>query len=143
VNLLIASVGDRTTERLIEFDLHPNLEVIDGIERRTDRDDLAWKGEESRILRAENKAGGINPEALHALARCFELVKMSPLNRVRLSIEGEEDLLVLPIVAFYPARSISLYGQPGEGLVIVDSQSARETCRLYLQEMGITKIQQI
>ena len=34
-------------------------------------------------------------------------------------VEGEEDLLTLPSVAFSPLGSIVFYGQPNEGLVVI------------------------
>jgi uncharacterized protein (UPF0218 family) len=38
---------------------------------------------------------------------------------VRLSVNGEEDLLVIPVCIHAPENAIVLYGQPNEGLVIV------------------------
>ena len=38
---------------------------------------------------------------------------------VRLSVNGEEDLLVLPVCIHAPDNAIVMYGQPNEGLVIV------------------------
>ena len=36
---------------------------------------------------------------------------------------GEEDLLVLPVCAYSPENSVVLYGQPNEGIVIVQINS--------------------
>jgi uncharacterized protein (UPF0218 family) len=38
---------------------------------------------------------------------------------IRISVNGEEDLLVLPVCVYAPENSVVLYGQPNEGLVIV------------------------
>jgi len=38
---------------------------------------------------------------------------------VRIIVTGEEDLLVLPVAVFAPGNSVVLYGQPNEGLVLV------------------------
>ena len=38
---------------------------------------------------------------------------------VRISVNGEEDLLVIPVCIYAPENAIILYGQPNEGLVIV------------------------
>jgi hypothetical protein len=38
---------------------------------------------------------------------------------VRIVVNGEEDLLVLPVAVYAPDNSVILYGQPNEGLVIV------------------------
>ena len=39
---------------------------------------------------------------------------------VRITVMGEEDLLVLPVCIYAPDNSIVLYGQPNEGLVLVE-----------------------
>ena len=38
---------------------------------------------------------------------------------VRISVNGEEDLLVIPVCVYAPENAIVMYGQPNEGLVIV------------------------
>ncbi|WP_238536031.1 GTP-dependent dephospho-CoA kinase family protein [Candidatus Nitrosopumilus salaria] len=38
---------------------------------------------------------------------------------VRLCVNGEEDLLVLPVCIHAPENAVVLYGQPNEGLVVV------------------------
>jgi hypothetical protein len=38
---------------------------------------------------------------------------------VRITVDGEEDLLVLPVCMSAPENSVVLYGQPNEGLVLV------------------------
>ena len=51
---------------------------------------------------------------------------------------GEEDLLTLPILAFFPEQTIVLYGQPNEGLVIVGAMGdAKDLARKTLSEMGV------
>jgi uncharacterized protein (UPF0218 family) len=39
---------------------------------------------------------------------------------VRIVVNGEEDLLVIPVCVHAPDNSIVLYGQPHEGLVVVE-----------------------
>ena len=38
---------------------------------------------------------------------------------IRLTVNGEEDLLVLPVCIHAPENSVILYGQPNKGLVLV------------------------
>jgi len=47
-------------------------------------------------------------------------IKESP---ARITVIGEEDLLVLPVCVYAPENSVVLYGQPNEGLVIVEINS--------------------
>ena len=38
---------------------------------------------------------------------------------IRIIVNGEEDLLVLPVCIHAPKNSVVLYGQPNKGLVLV------------------------
>ena len=38
---------------------------------------------------------------------------------VRILVDGEEDLLVIPVCIHAPDYAIIMYGQPNEGLVVV------------------------
>lgn len=134
---IIVSIGDRTTERLEEFGLSPNLEIIDSIERRSPREPLPWKRDNIYLFIANNPAGCISEEALKVLGKCSETLKKDASAKLRLLITGEEDLLTLPVLAFFPGRVIALYGQPGEGMVIADSEVSRKSCASYLREIGV------
>ncbi len=51
-------------------------------------------------------------------------------------MEGEEDLLVLPLLAEMPLGSVIAYGQPHEGLVVVTvSEERRDWARRFLNRM--------
>ena len=136
---LIASVGDRTTERLHDFGFVPDLEIIDHLEKRIPRvsSSLSTSSGNLRVLSAVNPRGGIDSRALDAIRQSFRLLESDERKSIRIIIDGEEDLLVLPIVVLCKGRSIVMYGQPGVGLVIVDSQKSRARCFDYLQELGI------
>lgn len=142
--IIVATVGDRSTERVLELGLVPNLEIVDSREQRADRrDKLDWFGPEESIFVTENPAGGISSSALKDLERCFIHLQSCAENstpRARLFVSGEEDLLTLPVIAFYPGRAFVLYGQPGVGLVMVDSLDARARCLGFLEDMGIRSI---
>ncbi|MHB8567049.1 MAG: DUF359 domain-containing protein [Nitrososphaerales archaeon] len=137
---LVTSVGDRTTERLEELSLYPNLEIIDSIEKRSPRRILPWIGSESSHLRVNNPAGEISKESLTALKRCKEIFEKDRKARLRILISGEEDLLALPVLAFLPGRVFVLYGQPNEGMVFADSKYSRQKCLGYLGELGINSL---
>ncbi|MBU27543.1 MAG: hypothetical protein CMO15_06090 [Thaumarchaeota archaeon] len=108
----IIAVGDRTTEKMIDFGLIPSLQIIDGVEKREKREPPKFEG--SIELNVNNPAAQITPQSIDVLKRAFTL--QPP---VRLMINGEEDLLVIPACIFAPENSIVLYGQPNQGLVIV------------------------
>lgn len=108
----VIAVGDATTERLVSFGIRPDIAVIDGKERRSKRSYPA--NYSARELRCTNPAGAISKEAVKVLQ---DALKERP--PVRVLVDGEEDLLALPVFAMAPQGSAVLYGQPLEGLVIV------------------------
>ncbi len=108
----IIAVGDATTERLISFGITPHIAVIDGIERRSERDhSIHYYAKE---MSCTNPAGTISKEAVDVLQNALET-----LPPVRVKVRGEEDLLALPLFTMAPQGSAVLYGQPLEGLVVV------------------------
>jgi len=108
----IVTVGDRTTEKMIGFDLIPSLQIIDGQEKREKREPP--KLANATELTVDNPAAEITPQSVSAIKTAFTL--QSP---VRLFVNGEEDLLVLPVCVHAPENAVVMYGQPNEGLVIV------------------------
>jgi uncharacterized protein (UPF0218 family) len=111
-NSYIITVGDRTTEKMIDFDLIPSLQIIDGLEKRIKRDIL--KLGSAFELKIDNPAAEITLESIEIIKKAFTM--NSP---IRLTVNGEEDLLVLPVCIHAPENSVILYGQPNKGLVLV------------------------
>lgn len=111
-NSYIITVGDRTTEKMIDFGLIPSLQIIDGVEKRKERE--LPKLENATELTVDNPAAEITPQSIDVIKQAFTL--QSP---VRIVVNGEEDLLVIPACVYAPENSIVLYGQPNKGLVIV------------------------
>ena len=108
----IITVGDRTTEKMIGFGLIPSLQIIDGLEKREKRE--LPKLENATELTVDNPAAEITAQSVTMIKKAFTL--QSP---VRLFVNGEEDLLVLPVCIHAPENAVVLYGQPNQGLVIV------------------------
>ena len=54
---------------------------------------------------------------------------------VRLLVNGEEDLLVIPACIHAPANAVVLYGQPGRGLVVVPVSDEIKTRMQALLDM--------
>ena len=111
-NSYIITVGDRTTEKMINFDLIPSLQIIDGLEKRIKRDII--KLGNAFELKIDNPAAEITLQSIEIIKKAFTM--NSP---IRLTVNGEEDLLVLPVCIHAPENSVILYGQPNKGLVLV------------------------
>lgn len=126
----VISVGDATTERLIKFGIMPSIQIVDGLEKRTKRD--LPSGNVKTTLNCNNPAAQITIESLHTIKKALQ----SPMP-VRITVTGEEDLLVLPVVVYAPKNSIVLYGQPNEGLVIVViNEKIRERAQSIMDSMN-------
>ncbi|AFU58771.1 protein of unknown function DUF359 [Candidatus Nitrososphaera gargensis Ga9.2] len=115
----VIAVGDATTERLVSFGIKPDIAVIDGKERRSKRSYSASYS--AKELHCINPAGTISKEAVQVLQDALRMP--SP---VRVLVDGEEDMLALPLFTMAPEGSAVLYGQPLEGLVIVKITSAKQ-----------------
>ena len=111
-NSYIITVGDKTTEKMIDFDLIPSLQIIDGLEKRQKRE-FPKLGNASELT-IDNPPAEITLQSIEIIKKAFTM--NSP---VRLTVNGEEDLLVLPVCIHAPENSVVLYGQPNQGLVLV------------------------
>jgi len=132
-------VGDRTTERTHEFGLSSDLEIVDSLEKRKSRTAPPFVENERRsVMKAKNPAGSISGDSLAKLNDCLELIQNG--IKARLEIDGEEDLLALPVIAFFPENTVTFYGQPNVGMVIVSSTKSRERSKAILAEMGIKSL---
>ena len=110
---IIITVGDKTTENLLQLGLKPQIQIIDGLEKRNQR--LVPKDDTIKTnLSCKNPPGEITEESIQVIQKAFSCE--SP---VRITVDGEEDLLVLPVCMYAPENSVVMYGQPNEGLVIV------------------------
>ncbi len=109
---MIISVGDATTDKLLELGIVPAIQIVDGRERRVDRD-LPLENY-VKVIKCRNPAGTISTEAVKAFRKALASEKP-----VRIIVDGEEDLIGAVVLALAPDNSVMFYGQPLEGLVVV------------------------
>ena len=114
---VVITVGDATSELLLQMGLIPLLHIVDGQEKRKKRS-LPLADVITTELTVKNNPGEINSESFNLIKNIFE--EKPP---IRLVVDGEEDLLVLPVCLFAPENSVVMYGQPNEGLVIAEITS--------------------
>ena len=108
----LITVGDATTEKMIEFGIIPSLQIVDSLEKRKQRQ--LPKGVVRTSLNCNNPPAEVTDESIRIIKQSFQMEKP-----VRIIVKGEEDLLVLPVVLYAPEKSTVMYGQHNEGLVIV------------------------
>ena len=125
---LFAAVGDFVSENVIAAGLDPDIVVVDGKTLRIEVPRVEHGMEEVRVT---NPPATIRAEAWGALSDAVTLKR-----RIAIVVEGEEDLLVLPLMAEAPLGSVIVYGQPHEGLVVVTvTAERRRWARSFLEQM--------
>lgn len=128
----VITVGDATTERLVGFGIVPDVAVVDGKERRYRRSYPEPAG--AKEMKCKNPAGVISKEAVVVLQQALAAAEAP----VRVTVDGEEDLLALPLFVMAPDGAVVLYGQPLEGLVIVRITAAkRREAKDLMDRIGV------
>ncbi|WGI16988.1 DUF359 domain-containing protein [Methanonatronarchaeum sp. AMET-Sl] len=130
----IVSVGDVTTYNLLKQKIYPTLAIVDGrVMREEASQDIKNEiGQWSyQIKEVSNPAGHITTELVKAIKDGFDIEEP-----YLISVDGEEDLAVLPAVLHAPEGYIILYGQPKEGLVSVTvDRDCKDKVKNYLDMM--------
>ncbi len=123
-----ATVGDYVTYYVMESGLNPDLAVVDHRVMRQNVEPFRFIREKVAVI---NPAGTIKAEAQRTLWEAITLKK-----RLGVVVEGEEDLLVLPLMAMMPIGSVIVYGQPREGMVVVTlTEERRRWAKDFMAEM--------
>lgn len=124
----IVAVGDVVTYHLREAGHEPHVAVIDGRTKRDAVDEhIAAVLEDAGDHRIDvvNEPAELSRELLIALSDA-----VAREEHTVILVEGEEDLATLPAVLATPLGGSVVYGQPDEGMVLVDvTESARATMR--------------
>ncbi|MFP3197290.1 MAG: DUF359 domain-containing protein [Sulfolobaceae archaeon] len=110
-NSRIITVGDVVTKTVLDLNLTPFLSLVDGKTRRKFNIE-----KRTSMERVKNEAGLIR---LSAISKIKELLEIDSGTSKVVYVEGEEDLLVIPIVIFGKDGDIILYGQPYAGAVVL------------------------
>ncbi|HTY90236.1 MAG TPA: GTP-dependent dephospho-CoA kinase family protein [Methanocella sp.] len=130
----VIAIGDVTAYHLLRAGIVPDMCIVDDMTMRLPVDYEIRKGtahESFKDIVVKNPAGVVSQELIDA-------IKDNMLSRghVRIFVDGEEDLAVIPACEYAPVGSLVLYGQPNEGVVAVEvtPEKKRETL-LLMQQM--------
>jgi len=116
---IIVSVGDAISRVLIENNIFPKVMVID---YKIMREPAApFAAEDYETMKLRNKQGTISDDAWAIIASAIERR-----NRVKVVVEGEEDLLTLVCILEAPEKALVVYGQPREGMVVVEVTASKK-----------------
>lgn len=117
----LISAGDETFRNLLTHDVLPDVGIIDNLIQRKnhDYDLLAIEN----VLKANNPPGTITDDLWETIDSAIKLAGEG--DNQLIIVDGEEDLAVLPCILLAPDDSVVLYGQPNEGLVVLNVSSLR------------------
>ncbi|GAB7094120.1 DUF359 domain-containing protein [Halolamina litorea] len=124
----IIAVGDMVTYHLRQAGHEPHVAVVDGLTERDaipDEVRAGLEGAGDRQVELVNEPAALSRDLLVALRDAVDAEE-----RTLLVVEGEEDLATLPAVLVAPLGSSVVYGQPGEGMVLIRvTEAARAEMR--------------
>lgn len=111
----IITVGDVVSSDFLRNDFEPDMVVVDYSTKRSpaDKKDIEIiKNYSVPEINVKNPAGHITED----LWEIIETVE----TPVKIIVDGEEDMATLPVTLTAPNGSVVVYGQPDEGLVIIE-----------------------
>jgi uncharacterized protein (UPF0218 family) len=124
----IISVGDIVTKNLHTYGIPVDLAIFDNQCMRKKVEPITYV---LKTIRVKNPQGTLTIEAIEAVR---EALKSN--ETIHISVQGEEDLLVLAAVLYAPKKSVVVYGQPYEGIVFVTvSPEKRAEVTKFLKAM--------
>jgi uncharacterized protein (UPF0218 family) len=115
----IISVGDTVSRNLHEHQMNPQLSITDNKRMRRRIQPKIFAGK--NVVHVKNPQGTITEEAITAIREALESDE-----RVQIIVDGEEDLLALIAILYAPEKSLIVYGQPYEGIVVVKVTSEKK-----------------
>jgi len=105
-------IGDIVASNILRSNMHAHFIIIDYKSERHPVDPVCLNN--YKIINVKNPAGVITASAYDALK---EMCSSS--DATAIIVDGEEDLLTLPVIRFAPLGSFVVYGQPFVGIVLV------------------------
>lgn len=108
----IISVGDAVSKNLVENGVLPKLVIVDNKVMRKKSTPVTVPAE--KVITVVNPVGTITEEAVKAVKEAIECC-----SKVKIVVDGEEDLLTLIAALYAPENSFVIYGQPYQGVVVI------------------------
>lgn len=129
--LKIIAVGDQSSKALLAAGGKAHVYIFDGKSHR--RRTRQPKPSVEKSVKVRNPPGMLTGEAREAVRKAVK----HP-GDVSIFVDGEEDLLALAAILYAPLGSLILYGQPGEGLVVVKvNRGKKDLVRNIINRMAV------
>ena len=128
-------VGDICAYNALEAGVEPDIIVYDNKVKRMEVSEEVKKKLENHPVKklvGENPAGTLSDRIFEKVGKAIESLP------AKIKINGEEDLLVIPCVLKGDFDSTVCYGQPDEGLVVIEINAETKTrIKDILSEMEV------
>ena len=115
----IVSIGDQVTYTLLNHEIAPIFCIVDYKTRRgpcpAEVKELI-KSFGNKTFTVKNPAGCISDELWNVIKFAFENLKI---GKIRIEVEGEEDLASLAAIYLAPPDVTIIYGLPNKGVLVV------------------------
>jgi uncharacterized protein (UPF0218 family) len=129
----IISVGDVVSRNLHQYNIHPQLTIIDNISLRDQH--MPKEMAVEKTVYVDNPQGTITQQAIFAVKDALEKNE-----HTHIVVNGEEDLLTLIAVLYAPENAFVVYGQPHSGIVVVKvSPKNKAQAQEFLNSMKVSK----
>jgi len=119
--IVISTVGDEVTKLCNEIGIRPDLAIFDFKVKRVriykNLSDLGFPA--TNYLRVVNPAGYITRTSVSAIKKSYKEIIKDGRQRL-IKVIGEDDLVGVPAILLAPLGTVVLYGQPTEGVVVVE-----------------------
>jgi uncharacterized protein (UPF0218 family) len=116
---IVTAVGDVCAQSLLNQGYYPQIIIFDEKTQRTDN--VSLNLEDYTIKNTFNPKEWILESAINEIKNAIAF-STSDNCRIAVRIDGEEDLLIIPVIISLPLGSVVIYGQPPiateEGLVV-------------------------
>ncbi|MCY3410320.1 MAG: DUF359 domain-containing protein [Candidatus Heimdallarchaeota archaeon] len=113
----VISVGDIVSKILLDNGMIANIMITDGLTKRAEVEQIS--SEFYKSIHIQSPAAEVSVEAWVTIRNL-----VNAQGKFHIIVDGEEDLLVLPIILEFPNGTAIVYGQPNEGAVIAEISSS-------------------
>jgi hypothetical protein len=125
----VITVGDVVTSSMVSAGVKPDLSIVDGKTLRGPEKSIDYSVD--KVYALHNPQGLITADAWTVIGKALK-----EKQKIKIVVDGEEDLLGIPVVLLAPKGSLMLYGQPNEGIVIVTvNKEAKTFAKRILKRM--------
>jgi uncharacterized protein (UPF0218 family) len=126
----VAAIGDMTAFYLLTASIVPDLAVVDNKTKRMPVPDHVVQSldhDSYKTIEVKNQAATLTKELIDLIR-----ASLNSNDKVKIIVDGEEDLATLPAILYAPLGSAVVYGQPDEGSVLVDVTPEK---KLHIEEL--------